>query len=80
MQDYRGIGRLAIASGRLEVNLLSGLYGVIVKAVAQATDYADDVQVTGCLKNDLEQNFTFNAQVFGFLSIGRNGLGKNFRG
>ncbi len=42
MHNDRGIGRLAILYGRLEVNLLGGLDGIIVEAVTQSVDHAHD--------------------------------------
>ncbi len=68
MQDNRGVGRLAIAHRRLEANLFGSLDRVVVKAVSEAAHNTQHAQVAGGFENDLEKNFTFNAQA---ASLGR---------
>jgi len=80
MQDDSGIGWLAIPYRRLKVDLFGGLDRVVIEAVAQAAHDAHYAEAAGSLQNNFQENFAFNPQTPGLLSIDGSWLGKDFGG
>ena len=78
MYDCRGIYWCAKALGRLEPHLTGSGDGRFIQSMTQAAYHAIDVQLSIRAKQHLEQNFSFQLELAGFLRINRAGFGDDF--
>ena len=78
MYDCRGIHGCAKALGRLEPHLTGSGDGRFIQSMTQAAYHAIDVQLSIRAKQHLEQNFSLQLELAGFLRINRAGFGDDF--
>ncbi len=78
MDECGRIGRLSIAPGGLEANLLGGTNRCFVQAVTETLHHTQNSKLAGRFKNDFKYYFSFNPQISGFGRISRGWLGNHF--
>ena len=78
MDECGRIGRLSIAPGGPEANLLGGTNCGFVQAVTETLHYTQDSKLAGRFKNDFKYYFSFDPQIPGFWGISRGWLGNHF--
>src|SRR5579872_540827 len=78
MYDRGRIDRRTNPLRRLEAHLTGGLNCCFVQTVTQAAHYAIHMHLPVRTKKHLQQNFSFELELPGFLCVNRVRLGNNF--
>ena len=80
MDRCGGIYRVTVPFGRKKTNGLGGDHGVLVQAMAESADYAQDVNFSGGAEQDFELNLAFDFETARLFGIGGARLGEDLSG
>ena len=77
MDRRGGIHCVAVPFGRQKANGLGGDHGVLIQAMTESVDYAQDMDLSGGAEHYFELDLTFDFESARLFGIGGARLGEN---